>query len=97
MDLGVVFNLKDNTRIYTINTYKDLEWLMERYKDNNSFSFKPTLDFERISKDYDVIELTEAGQWETRFSHPFNLYGWDVESILVLNFDVIGKQKGINI
>jgi hypothetical protein len=97
MDIGVVFNLSDNARIYTINKYEDLEWLMERYKDKDSYPTIPTFDFEKLSMDYDVIELTDEGQWATRLSHPLSLYGWDVECILVLNFDVIGEQEGIEI
>lgn len=97
MDIGVVFNLTDNARVYIIDKYNDLEWLMDRYNDNESFPSMPTLDFEKISKDYDVIELTDKGQWETRLSRPLSLYGWDVECVLILNFDVIGEQKGINI
>lgn len=95
MNNGVVFNLINSARVYTIDTYNDLEWLMKKYEDN--FSPYHTLDFEKLSIDYDVIELTDNGQWETRLSTPLNLYGWDVECILILNFDVIGDQKRINI
>lgn len=51
-------------------------------------------DFEKIAKEADAIWLTEAGQRETRFcrfedgvSNGINtdLYGWDCESVLILN------------
>lgn len=43
------------------------------------------LDFEIISNKFDAIWLTVKGQAETRHSKPFNLYGWDCESVLVTN------------
>ena len=42
-------------------------------------------DFEQMVKlGYDAIFLTEKGQIETRFKKP-SLYGWDCESVLILN------------
>lgn len=44
------------------------------------------IDFEKLAADgIDGIYLTEQGQWATRFSFPRTLYGWDCESILILN------------
>jgi hypothetical protein len=31
------------------------------------------------------IYLTENGQYETRLTYPYNLYGWDCECMLILN------------
>lgn len=87
--------MKPNARIYTIDSYGDLERLAKQYKYNLSIS--QYLDFEALSKDYDAIELTDNGQIETRFSEPYNLYGWDIASILILNFDVIADQQPIEI
>lgn len=42
-------------------------------------------DFEKLAEMYDAIWLTEKGQWETRYSQPMSLYGWDCESVLILN------------
>ena len=33
----------------------------------------------------DAVWLTENGQNETRFSQPHSLYGWDCESVLIMN------------
>lgn len=73
------FKLKftKEARVLLIDSFPDLEKLPKR-KVNY-------LDFEKISNKFDAIWLTEKGQWETRFTRPFNLYGWDCESILVLN------------
>ena len=45
-------------------------------------------DFEAMAKDYDVIKLTDEGQWKTRLTNP-SLYGWDCECILIMNPDVV--------
>lgn len=81
-----------DTRIYVVNSYNDLVYLMENYKQchpsSDSYQQPTThfIDFEEISLDYDAIHLTDEGQWETRLSQPHNLYGWDVECTLWLNW-----------
>ena len=48
------------------------------------------IDFEKINADgFDAILLTEKGQNETRFTFPRSLYGWDCESIVIMNPDRI--------
>ncbi len=39
---------------------------------------------ELVSRGYDAIHLTVKGQDATRFSKP-DLYGWDCESVLIMN------------
>ena|ERR1035437_332184 len=38
-----------------------------------------------LSRGVDAIHLTDKGQCATRLSDPRNLYGWDCESVLVIN------------
>lgn len=38
---------------------------------------------------YDAIHLTIKGERETRYTFPESLYGWDCESVLILNPDSI--------
>jgi hypothetical protein len=89
-DKYALFNLSKDARTYTIDSLNDLKVIMKSYtaKPINISIRRQFLDYEKLSKDYDAIILTDKGQWETRMSEP-NLYGWDVECILVLNFDVI--------
>lgn len=49
------------------------------------FSSSVHPDFVAIARSYDAIHLTERGQERTRLTHPRNLYGWDCETVLVLN------------
>lgn len=79
------FTLEFNSdvKIYKIDTLKDLLNLPLISPHEVPHTKHP--DFETINKEYDAIWLTENGQHVTRFSRPCNLYGWDCESILILN------------
>jgi len=51
-------------------------------------------DYETLSIEYDAIHLTVNGQQTTRFSDfeiGVGLYGWDCESVLVMNTECIKK------
>ena len=89
--VGVIFTLKEEARVYTIDSKEDLDNLANKYpivvKENLRYNFM--IDYTKVSKDYDAIYLTDKGQWATRFSRPNTLYGWDCETLLVLNFNAI--------
>lgn len=89
-DKACVYKLKENARVYTIDSLEDLVNLLDKYYFPNPIHGpkKRFIDFRKVSKDYDVIELTEEGHWKTRLTSP-GLYGWDVECVLILNFDCI--------
>lgn len=94
-DQAVLIDFYENAKICTIDSYNDLIKLFGLYNgDDNIF---PRLNFEIMSKDYDVIHLTQKGQIKTRLTHPHNLYGWDAESCLIMNFDVIKIDKYIKV
>ena len=77
--------LKETTNVFIINTLLDLKNApLVDCKIGNSYE-KRHLDFEHIAKSYDAIWLTEKGQNQTHLSYPLNLYGWDCESVLILN------------
>lgn len=70
-----------HARIYTVDSLADLHWLHERYEIQNELSsFMKRLDYEKMAVDFDGMHLTRKGQWDTRMSHPIDLYGWDCES-----------------
>jgi hypothetical protein len=86
------FTLKfyDWAKICVIDSFSDLVKLP--YYEN----YMRFLDFEEIAENYDAIWLTENGETKTRFSNP-GLYGWDCESVLILNskccYEVIKNIK----
>lgn len=83
------FKLKDDSRILKITNNDQLEKLphidLKKYNIDFEFTVWQMLDFEKLSKKYDAIEvlISEDSQlyWE--------LYGWDCDSLLVFNKDCI--------
>lgn len=90
---GTIISIKENAKILVIDSLDDLKKIFEKYEliDEITSRFFRILDFEKIAEDYDAILLTEKGQWDTRLSQP-NLYGWDIESMLVMNLDIIEED-----
>ena len=88
------FSLREDSRITVVHTLHDLKILVRKYTRPIEDPIFPStwttryLDFVLMSQDFDAIELTESGQWETRLSTP-SLYGWDCESVLVLTPAVV--------
>lgn len=91
------FTLKPNSRILEIHCVKDVDDMVEKYHvdlpDNighitmfGSLSDLPrTIDFEKISEDYDAIECFISDDRDLFYK----LYTWDCDSILVLNPNVV--------
>ena len=77
------FKLKSETRILKIDSVEVLKKLPVIEMPYN-FSWI-TLDFEKIKKEYDVIEVLISE--DSRLY--WDLYGWDCDSLLVLNKDCI--------
>jgi hypothetical protein len=84
-DLSSHFDLDFEGAVFEIDSLEDmnnLPWI-----ENNSMyfvSFEPL-----VFMGYDAIRLTDKGQTDTRFTHPKSLYGWDCETVLVMNADAI--------
>lgn len=76
-----LLELKDTAKIYIIDSKEDLESIPYY----GQYSNYP--DFEKLTERYDAIWLTYRGEIETRWSiyTYLNLYGWDCESVLILN------------
>lgn len=88
------FDLKEDANVYTISTYEDIANL-EKYilnperieKLSSCFPSTIYLDFEAMLKDgYDAIYVDmESDPVRVRYA----LYAWDVNTLLVLNKDVV--------
>jgi hypothetical protein len=82
-DLSEHFVVKFSGSMIIIDSYKDMlemPWVNHSGRDFISFQAYCPGYFE-----YDAIHLTAKGEEETRFSHPKDLYGWDCETVLILN------------
>lgn len=100
---SVILKLKEDAKVFTIDNQKDLiKFINIVGIVEDEFTLRMGLkmfaypNFEKASQIFDAIHLTEEGQWRTRFSDnkcDYNLYGWDCESVLILNFNCIKKWE----
>lgn len=76
-------------KILVIDNLDDLINLPKEDKHDYELELKfntEYVDYEKLLKlGIDAIWLTPEGQWETRLSNPANLYGWDVETVFIMN------------
>ena len=96
LNKGIIFELKDYVNIFIIDSYSDLLKLAENYsyeKDFLGITTKRYIDFEKMSKDYDGLFLTEQGEWQTKHRRKIDFYGWDCSTLLLFNIDAIKNQQ----
>ena len=86
------FRFSITGRIYVIDSLKDLTRLPFTAPHSEYVFITGYPDFEKIALEYDAIHLTTNGEAETRYSTP-NLYGWDCESVLILNPNIINQKS----
>lgn len=76
--------------IITIDSVEDLSLLDWVHIPGKIITNLNGIRFSRMAMaGIDAIHLTVKGEDETRHSRPFNLYGWDCESVLILNESII--------
>ena len=94
--------LKPGTKLYTIDSTEDFAYLLKKYPRINAADPNDVdiyIDFFKVAKDYDAVELTKKGLKELRFDAKTNdpemqdpkyrrglamaCYAWDVPSICV--------------
>lgn len=78
------FALRPNAKVLTVNYLEDLDKLP---KIDNDLGFPRWiyLDFETLAKEYDAIEVIISNDHRLYDA----LYGWDCDSILIFNPDII--------
>lgn len=84
------FCLKDDARVLVINSKNDLVNL-PKAKNGYAALGWVALDFEALSRNYDAIEANISKDDDLYFA----LYGWDCDSILIMNPDVVVDKKSI--
>jgi hypothetical protein len=100
-----VLGVRPTARVYVVDTLQDLEYLVDRYP-LRPFSYRQSIryvDWAAAAQDFDGVQVTEEGQWQTRFSEP-GLYGWDCEStawfrwaftkVERIKYGVLGQSAG---
>ena len=87
---------KQNLKIIEIDNYHHCEMLFEKYLSSSSLmqtGLGASLDFEKIAADgFDAIHITQQGEWATRLTRPWTLYGWDCESTSWLKWSFVRKR-----
>jgi hypothetical protein len=77
----VIFDV-DMTNFLVIDSAEDMEDKLPWYLIHDLF---PAIDFEQlVQQGTEGIHLTEKGQFDTRWTHPHSLYGWDCETVLIM-------------
>ena len=84
-DNSFAFCLTPCAKILTINSVKDLEVLPVFKEEIYNASIWCSLDFGQIARNYDVIEVNISEDSDLYYK----LYGWDCDSIVVTNPNVI--------
>lgn len=105
MRRGTRFRLKPGSKVYVIDSLRDLynvpHILTERFE-GSLLGPEKFINFKRMSKEYDAIWLTYRGLNDTRrfnsyynniYSERFDTEGWDVETVLVMNSKAIQYPK----
>jgi hypothetical protein len=87
-----IIELSNDCKILKIDSKIDLLKLPTYSKENSVY-----LDYEAITTKYDAIWLTANGENETRYCGMFDnnakMYGWDCETVLILNNKCISDVK----
>jgi hypothetical protein len=92
MNTKFEFNIKNDSKILTICHHRILKILPQT---EYLFNIKPSyidcvyLDFEKLSRVYDGIEVIISA--DNRLY--WNLYGWDCDSILIMNNKIINLEE----
>lgn len=81
-DSSFTFTLKDSARVLEVNSVKDLKKAPKLKGDGEIYTM---IDFEKLSESYDAIEVNISSDHNLYFT----LYGWDCDSILIMNPDII--------
>lgn len=93
------FKLRDDAKILVINDVKQLDKL-PKVKSKFNLPIENTniyLDFEKLAKEYDAIEVLiseeKVNPLDFNNSLYWKLYGWDCDSILIMNKDIVEVEN----
>ena len=99
--IATVFALKESANIFIIDSQDDLIRLFREVGELSSpFTMFKYLNYEKAAEKYDGIYLTQEGQWSTHLpmhNTEYNLYGYDVESLVLFNMECIQEQYTVKL
>ena len=82
------FVLSDSAKVLYINSVDDLKALPKADdKFGMNFSSWILLDFEKLAESYDAVEVNISSDFDLYYQ----LYGWDCDSIVIMNPDIVVK------
>lgn len=93
VDECIRFKISKDARVCVIDNFKDLinlsnECAVDEKITKSIMTSMSKIDWVKAAELYDVVYLTENGQWATKLTRPC-LYGWDMESCVVFDYDAI--------
>ena len=91
LNLFFEFTLKPDSKILTIKKNNDLRYLPKQLFSHPDLSFQTFiyLDFEELAKTYDALEVLISNDYGFGDNLYTTLYGWDCDTLLVMNPDSI--------
>ena len=107
LEKSFIFTLKPETRLLFVDDIKQLEDLpkVENPAVFENFNLWTCLDFEKLMEDYDAMEITLSKEKRHRYEFKDGfwgglydkLYGWDCDSICIMNPDCIETHPEMTI
>lgn len=93
-DLSTHFEIEYEGVTFVIDSEEDANGMPLLEVDNRDIWMKSKVDFEKMVRDgIQAIHLTSDGQWATRFCDGVCLYGWDCETVLILDNKAIHESQ----
>lgn len=89
LNTSFMFTLKDDAKVLRITNTKQLEQLPKMKNPLPIPTMWSMIDYEALATEYDALELLISEDHELYFS----LYGWDCDSIVIMNKDVIIQEN----
>ena len=92
LDKMTLITLKSDAKIYKIDSVEDFDLCPHLQERGAIFDKFKKIDFEKLSEDYDGVWITVKAIVDLENRHQDfmgDLYGWDVETVLLFNLDCI--------
>lgn len=89
LNTSFMFTLKEDAKVLRITNSKQLEQLPKMKNPLPIPTMWSMIDYEALATEYDALEVQISEDHELYF----NLYGWDCDSIVIMNPEVIIQES----